>query len=541
MVYCLFAKFYGKLPGSQLLSSSRRTPRRFCSIMIYFLLALLLLSITYDKCNISLTPPLEFVRLFNAENAFMSTQHHSHIASSLTYSPVRHFPETIALNQCHHSLIGHTAQHSHIGRMAQHSHIGCTTRHNFIGCTTQHSLIGCMTQHSLIAHTAQPSHIGHTTQHSHFGRMAPHHLIGHMTQRSFIEGSFVGPTTQHSFVGPTIQHSFIDRSFVGPMTQHSFIGPTIQQSFIGLTTQHSFIGPMTQLSFIDRMTQHHCNKSGLMTQILGNAETFLYRSEYSFVTQQHVLVGSSSYFEYQHNQFPEKRDIPILHHSQIKISSVDTLHFLHYISARFLHRLKMRLTFCHAWNINCNIYIFMSSSHDVNFLIACILMKLQRYITRRHDFACYWRLLLIHGLLKSQHMFFWVLIALFSPLCIFFINLIIFLTNQVMFLMNLFIFLCILFIKLLKYLYMKIRNMFICLRRLCIMILRNKIKIVLHLCLLLIHFYEWAYFMTFYIPETFVFTASDAKFKHTFVGGGASTQSNFKMLEPYIISTDFQV
>src|SRR6266446_4211554 len=259
MVYCLFAKFYGKLPGSQLLSSSRRTPRRFCSIMIYFLLALLLLSITYDKCNISLTPPLEFVRLFNAENAFMSTQHHSHIASSLTYSPVRHFPKTIALNQCHHGLIAHTAQHSHIG---------------------------------------------HTAQHSHFGRMAPHHLIGHMTQRSFIEGSFVGPTTQHSFVGPTIQHSFIDRSFVGPMTQHSFIGPTIQQSFIGLTTQHSFIGPMTQLSFIDCMTQHHCNKSGLMTQILGNAETFLYRSEYSFVTQQHVLVRSSSYFEYQHNQFP---------------------------------------------------------------------------------------------------------------------------------------------------------------------------------------------------------------------------------------------
>ena len=33
-------------------------------------------------------------------------------------------------------------------------------------------------------------------------------------------------------------------------------------------------------------------------------------------------------------------------------------------------------------------------------------MRLQRYITRRNDFAYYWRSLLFHGLLKSQHMFF---------------------------------------------------------------------------------------------------------------------------------------
>lgn len=59
--------------------------------------------------------------------------------------------------------------------------------------------------------------------------------------------------------------------------------------------------------------------------------------------------------------------------------------------------------------------------------------------------------------------------------------------------------------------------------------------------MLLKHFYKWAYFMTFYMYETSIFIASNIKNKHTFVDGGASTQSNFKMLEPYIISTNFQV
>ena len=55
------------------------------------------------------------------------------------------------------------------------------------------------------------------------------------------------------------------------------------------------------------------------------------------------------------------------------------------------------------------------------------------------------------------------------------------------------------------------------------------------------HFYELACFMTFYIPESSLSTASNVKIKHTYVGGGTSTQTDFKMLEPYIISTDFQV
>jgi len=43
------------------------------------------------------------------------------------------------------------------------------------------------------------------------------------------------------------------------------------------------------------------------------------------------------------------------------------------------------------------------------------------------------------------------------------------------------------------------------------------------------------------MPKTLFFTASDIEMKCTFIGGGATTQSDFKMLEHYIIPTDGQV
>ena len=320
-----------------------------------------------------------------------------------------------------------------------------------------------------------------------------------------------GLTTQHSFIGPMTQYNFI-----GPMTQRSFIGPLTQHCFIVPMTQYGFIGPLTQHSFIGSMTQ--C--------------PFFCQSEYS------TFVHSSSHFECRHTQIPEL--IPLLDHSQIDFlfSSISTkiFHFLRRVSALRLHKLKKRLIFYYDWNVNHNIYIYVLNLYDVNLLIARILMKLQRYITRRHDFACYWKSLPFHGLLKTQHMLFWFLIVFFRMMYIF----LIFSINQVVFLMNLFIFLHIFFIKLLIYLSMTIQNLFILLWRLGIGISRNKIKKILQICLLLMHFYEWPYFKTFYMPETSVFTASEVEFKHTFVGGGASTLSDFKILEPYVISTNFQ-
>ena len=379
----------------------RTTLCQFCSIMLHFLLALLLLHIAYNKCNISITPSLEFTSLFIAHNTFMSIQQCSHTTSSQAYGPFHNCSETIILNQCHHRFIGPRIQHS------------------FIGLETQQG--------------------------------------------------FIGPMTQHSFIGLETQQGFI-----GPMTQHSCVGPKAQQFFFSPITQQFFFGPVTQIS--------------------GNMMTFV-KYQFCLMTLLHTFRWSLSHFKDQHIQFSKKRVI-----------SLD-------------------------WNINHNIYIFMLNSYDINLLIACILMKLQRYITRRHDFAYYWRSLPFHELLKSQHMFFWVLIvALFQPMSIFYINLFI----------NWIIFLYLLFIRSLIYLYMKIRNLFVHLWRMCVTISRNKINTILHISLLLVHFCEWAHLMTFYKPETSVFTASKVEIKHTFVGGGASTRSDFKMLEPYIISTNCQ-
>ena len=114
--------------------------------------------------------------------------------------------------------------------------------------------------------------------------------------------------------------------------------------------------------------------------------------------------------------------------------------------------------------------------------------------------------------------------CIFYPMYIFLINLVvILLINLVIFCMNSFIIPCIPFAKLLIYLSMMIQNLFIHLWRFGIAISRNKINIVLPIFLLLMHFYEWAYFMRFYMHETAIFTAFDVKFKHTFVGGGTST------------------
>ena len=122
------------------------TPCQFYPIMLYFFLALLLLAITHDKCDTSITPPLGFTSLSKANNTFVSIQH---MTNSLPYSPIYHCPEIIVFNQCHCSFIGPMTQQSFIGPMTQPSFIGPMTRQSFIGPLTQQSFIGPMTQHLL--------------------------------------------------------------------------------------------------------------------------------------------------------------------------------------------------------------------------------------------------------------------------------------------------------------------------------------------------------------------------------------------------------
>ena len=268
-------------------------------------------------------------------------------------------------------------------------------------------------------------------------------------------------------------------SFIGRMTQYDFIGPLTQPNFIGSMTQYNFIHSMTWQVFLGLVTSLDCHCP--MIQISGNAETFLYQSQYT----SSALFDSFSHFEYQNIQIPGKRIIQILDHSQIElifcpISLAEMFHFLRSLSAQFLQKFKKRLTFSHNWIFtNQNKNLLVLNLHDVKLLIKHILMKLGRYVTRSHDFACYWRSLPFHGLLKSQHMFFIVLIVLFRLMYFFFINMfiiVILLTDKVIFLINSYIFLHILLIKLLIYLYMMIQNLLILLWRFGIAISRNKKK-----------------------------------------------------------------
>ena len=322
------------------------------------------------------------------------------------------------------------------------------------------------------------------------------------------------------------------------MTQHSFIGPRTQCSFIGFSTQQSFIDPVTQCSFIAPMNRHNHNKTktGHMTQIPEVADAFTYQSAYNLESLPYTLLHSFSHWENQHIQFCGKRKIQILDRCLIKfdfhsISFADISRFLCSIQALFLHKL---IIFHHDWNINCNIYIFVWSSQDVNFLIALILLKLQRYITRRHDFVCYWRFLLFHDLLKSQCMFCWVLMALFRLMCIFFIN-------QVKFLINWFKFFYNVIVNLLIYMCITIQNLFTHVWKSYVVILKIDIKKKLRISLLLLHFCEWAYFMTFYVPKIFLCNTSGVEIEHAFIGGGSLPRLDFKMLEPYVISINLPV
>ena len=55
---------------------------------------------------------------------------------------------------------------------------------------------------------------------------------------------------------------------------------------------------------------------------------------------------------------------------------------------------------------------------DVDHLINRLLLMLQRYITRRHDFKCHWFALLLSGLLGLLHNSIWFLIVFVLKICV---------------------------------------------------------------------------------------------------------------------------
>ena len=479
-----------------------------------------------------MTTSLEFTCLPKIDNFFVSVQHNSCIRL------VRHYQETntfFSLNHSHHQFIGPMNLHCLTGTMTQHCFIGPMTQlgdmepktqqnrvglmaqSSFIGPRILHSLIGPRTQHSNIGPRTQQGCISPRTQHEHIGPRTQHSCNRPMTQHSHINRM-----VQHCFIGPRTQHGYIGcmtgQTFIGPKTQHSYIGcmtgltfivPRTQHNLIGLTTQHTFIAN-TQLNHIGIMNLHLYDNAGPITQIQSDTEMYLYQSPYSLVSQQCLLLLNFSHCERQYIHICRKKELQV------------ESHFLYTIMHQFLHKLKMRLAFLYHLNINCKIFKYMLSSDDVNLLIAQILLKLQRYITKRHDFTYYWRSLLFHGLLKSQQFFFCLLIALFGLMCFFFTKLVKFLK---------FIFLYIFVIKVFLHLYKIILKKLI---YLYVVLLKK----ALHISWL--HFCESPFFWTFHVPKTLLFAASDGENKHAFIGGGTSPQSDFKLLEPYVISINIQ-
>ena len=139
--------------------------------MLYLLLALLLIRITYNQCDTAITPPLEVTHLSNTHGSSPSVQ-----IESLALNQFRHYQEIIAFNQRHPNFIGPMTQHSFIGPMTHHSFIGPMTHHIFIGPTTHYSFIGPTSHYS---------------------------FIGPMTHRRFL-----GPTTQPYFINSMFQPHF---------------------------------------------------------------------------------------------------------------------------------------------------------------------------------------------------------------------------------------------------------------------------------------------------------------------------------------------
>ena len=124
------------------------TPCQFRSIMLYFLIALLLFPITYEKCDTPPTLTSEF-SLSNADDSSASIRHHSCITSSLAYSPFHHSPKTTAFNQCHYSFIGPMTQHQrYCNRTARMTHMP-----GGVGTFTYQSQYSLMTQPYAILHS----------------------------------------------------------------------------------------------------------------------------------------------------------------------------------------------------------------------------------------------------------------------------------------------------------------------------------------------------------------------------------------------------
>ena len=135
-------------------------------------------------------------------------------------------------------------------------------------------------------------------------------------------------------------------SLPGQMTHTSLSGLTTHSSLAGLTTHLSLAGLMTQLS-LPSLTTHslYFGLVGVRTQPV--TQSAVYAIQFPFI-QNHA--------------------------------------YTHLFVCKLRHHIKWL-----AWPfMQYDVLSFIDCSHSVDQSIAWIVIKLRRYITRRHDFACYW-------------------------------------------------------------------------------------------------------------------------------------------------------
>ena len=169
--------------------------------------------------------------------------------------------------------------------------------------------------------------------------------------------------------------------------------------------------------------------------------------------------------------------------------------------------------------INRSIYYLLNGTFNqaydnVNHLINRLLLMLQRYMTRRNDFEHRWFTLLLSGLLRSdsQHISLWFLIVLYLRICIAAHKLYWF--QKIIYTANLII----------------------------VYTLNLTIDNIAVLSSLLHFLCFWICIQFVNLGYPLILSTSNLNISTTgFVGGGRSARTDYKLLKPYVLSTEVQL
>ena len=277
---------------------------------------------------------------------------------------------------------------------------------------------------------------------------------------------------------------------------------------LGLTTHSSQTGLMTYPSHIPSLMTHSSHIPSLMTHS-SHIGFITYSSQSSNITYpshtglatcslQIGIVGLSIW-----PSFSGLATQPITQSAShtIQFPFIQKHTYTHIFASKLRDKMK-RL----AWPfIQYDILSFMDCSHSIDQLIARIIMKLRRYITRRHDFVCYWIDLLLSALLQMR-------------------------CNKIWSLLIMALWLGAIAVTLFPFLWIPY-----------IIISRNKKRVVQKFYLMLVYLWFGISVIVSFHSSDLILQAHEKNIKCRFVGGGASARTDYELLKPYLISTENQI